>query len=179
MAGPPGERHIVSDDIIAITSRTLGALEVPAAEIIRATTPIPPFPAASRYALIGHVNDDGATDTLVHWLQALDEPFHAFVMIDPWHVDGDYAPEISDADAAELELSSPAQARLYAMARVDSSGEVPQMTINLRAPVVINIERGLLKQVVLISDRYSVQHPVLSPQASAAPAPAEAPAPAS
>lgn len=150
----------MSDAHIAITSRTLGALEIPPSEIIRATTPIPPFPQATRYALINHTTESGETDTLVHWLQSLDEPFHAFVMIDPWHVDGEYAPEISDADAAELQLTSPAQARLYAMARVDASGDVPQMTINLRAPVVINIEHGLLKQVVLISDRYSVQHPV-------------------
>lgn len=158
----------MSDDIIAITSRTLGEIAVPASQVIRATTPIPPFPTATRYALIEHTREDGEQDTLVHWLQALDEPFHAFVMIDPWHVDGEYAPEISDQDAEELEISSPAQARLYTMARVDSSGDVPQMTINLRAPVVINIERGLLKQVVLVSDRYSVQHPVRRPEPAAA-----------
>lgn len=154
----------MSDASIAITSRTLGALEIPEIEIIRATAPITPFPNALRYALIAHTTEDGATDTLVHWLQAVDEPFHAFVMIDPWNIDPDYAPEISDQDAEELQLSSPAQARLYAMARVDASGPMPQMTINLRAPVVINIERKLLKQVVLLSDRYSVQHPVRRPE---------------
>ncbi len=35
-----------------------------------------------------------------------------------------------------------------------------EITINLRAPVVVNVARRLAKQVVVLNDQYSTRHPM-------------------
>ena len=77
----------------------------------------------------------------VFWLQAVERPFHAFVVTDPWGVNADYAPEISDADAGQLGLGSFEDARVFGILTVPRSPS--EITINLRAPVVVNVAQRL------------------------------------
>ena len=142
---------------IAVRSQVLGDIEVDAAEALRFCEPVPGFPGCVRYALVPHRRADGAANDSVLWLQALEPPYHAFIVTDPWSVVGDYAPEISDADAALLRLRSFEDARVMAILTVPRDGGV---TINLRAPVVFNVAERLAKQVVLLSDQYHTRHPL-------------------
>lgn len=92
--------HAVTDGpVIAIASQALGEIEVPSADAIRFCEPIPGFPGCTDYALVPHVKSDGSPNESVMWLQALEAPFHAFIVTDPWAIVGDYAPEIPDTEA--------------------------------------------------------------------------------
>src|SRR5690606_36912583 len=94
-----------------IPSQALGDIGVDPAASIRLVDPIPGFPACDAYALIAHVRG-GVTSSTIHWLQAVERPYHAFIVADPWAVFPDYAPELPNADAEQLALADQADARL-------------------------------------------------------------------
>jgi flagellar assembly factor FliW len=141
---------------IQVPSQALGAIEVLPESVITMCEPIAGFPDCTRYTLIEHVRANGTSAGAIHWLQATERPFHAFVVTDPWGVFPDYAPEISDADAAELGLERFEDARVFAILTVPRTPS--DITVNLRAPVVVNIVSRTAKQVVLLNDEYHTRH---------------------
>lgn len=142
--------------VVGIPSQALGALEVRADRLLTVTEPLAGFPDCGSYALIEHTRRDGSPSPTVFWLQAAERPFHAFVVTDPWGINADYAPEISDSDARELQLDNFEDARVFAILTVPSSPS--GITVNLRAPIVVNMARRLAKQVVLLNDEYHTRH---------------------
>lgn len=142
---------------IAIRSTVLGDIELDARDRIRFCEPVPGFPGCTGYALVPHTGRDGSVSDNVLWLQALEPPYHAFILTDPWSVVADYSPEIPDADAGQLRLRSFEDARVMAILTVPPEGGV---TINLRAPIVFNVVERVAKQVVLLSDQYHTRHPL-------------------
>ena len=148
----------ISSTPISVPSQALGAIEVRPDDLITACEPLSGFPDCFSYALIEHTRGGGASAGSVFWLQAVERPFQAFVVTDPWGVYPEYAPEISDADAAQLCLDGFADARFFAILTVPRNPS--EITINLRAPVVVNVARRLAKQVVVLNDEYHTRHPV-------------------
>ncbi len=147
-----------SQSPINVPSQALGAIEVRPESVITMAEPLAGFPDTAQYALIEHTRQGGSAAGSVFWLQAVERPFHAFVVTDPWGVHPEYAPEISDADAQQLGLVSFEDARVFAILTVPRNPS--EITINLRAPVVVNVARKLAKQVVVLNDQYSTRHPM-------------------
>jgi flagellar assembly factor FliW len=144
---------------ISVPSQALGSIEVRPDTIITFCEPLAGFPDCTQYALIEHTREGGSSSAgSVFWLQAVERPFHAFVVTDPWGVNADYAPEISDADAGQLDLGSFEDARVFGILTVPRSPS--EITINLRAPVVVNVAQRLAKQVVVLNDEYHTRHPM-------------------
>lgn len=146
--------------VISIPSQALGTVEIPAENLITVCEPLAGFPDCSAYALIEHTRRDGSSSRSVFWFQAAEPPFQAFVVTDPWGVFAEYAPEISDTDAGELGLDSFEDARVFAILTVPSAPS--GITVNLRAPIVVNMAKQLAKQVVLLNDGYHTRHRVNS-----------------
>lgn len=143
---------------IQVPSQALGAIEVRPDSLISFCEPLAGFPECTAYALIEHTRESGTASGSIFWLQAVERPFHAFVVTDPWGVHPEYAPEISDADAGQLELGSFEDARVFGILTVPLTPS--EITINLRAPVVVNVARRLAKQVVVLNDEYHTRHPL-------------------
>ena len=92
------------------------------------------------------------------WLQVKDNSALAFVVIDPFLVMPDYHPDIPQADAESLGLTTPEQAALFNIVTLHAN---QRATINLKGPIVINRNTGIGKQVVLANAaEFSVQHPL-------------------
>lgn len=149
---------------IPVPSQALGAIEIDPDSIVTVSEPMAGFPECSAYALVEHVKPDGRASSTVWWLQAVERPYHAFVVTDPWGVFPDYAPEISDADAAQLGLERFEDARVFAILTVPSNPS--EITVNLRAPIVVNLPLRRVKQVVLLNDEYHTRHLMNAPAAS-------------
>jgi flagellar assembly factor FliW len=145
---------------ISVPSQALGAIEVRPESVIAMVEPLAGFPDTTQYALIEHTRQGGSAAGSVFWLQAVERPFHAFVVTDPWGVHPEYAPEISDADAQQLGLTSFEDARVFGILTVPRNPS--EITINLRAPVVVNVAQRLAKQVVVLNGQYSTRHPMNS-----------------
>lgn len=92
------------------------------------------------------------------WLQVVDIPSLAFLVLPPTEVIPGYTPEITDEDAEFLGLSAPEEAWVLSIVTLDRNGHG---TVNLRGPIIINRHTRTGKQVVLANAaHYSVQHPL-------------------
>lgn len=116
------------------------------------------FPETKEYIIFDH-DDDGP----FKWLQALDEPDLAFLIMDPFVVVPDYQIEMQDSDLEELQLQDAAHIVLFVILTIPP-GEPEKMTANLRGPVVVNQANRWGKQLVLTQSSYHTRHPLLTVQ---------------
>ncbi len=90
------------------------------------------------------------------WLQSIDDPHLAFLVVDPNQYCADYAPEMSDAHAKDLELTEETPQLVYTIVSIPK-GQPEAMTLNLAGPIVINLLTQQAKQIVLDDPRYSIR----------------------
>jgi flagellar assembly factor FliW len=91
------------------------------------------------------------------WFQVIGDTSIAFLVLSPFEALPDYKPEISDEDAAYLELKKPEEALIYNIVTLRPGNA----TINLKGPIVINRFTMRGKQVVLQNaSKWSVRHPL-------------------
>ncbi len=109
------------------------------------------FPEYTRYCLI-----DPSDDTLILWLQSLENPNVAFPVLEPKVFRVDYTAKLSSAELRELKLENVNQSAVLSILTIPE--DVSQMTANLKAPIVLNLKQQLGKQVVLQENEYSVKH---------------------
>ncbi len=108
-----------------------------------------------RFVLIRH-----GDDSPFRWLQSVEEPGFAMLIIDPWFFRADYEVVLSDLDVERLQLSDEAIRWVYVTVSIPP-GKPHAMTANLLAPIVINGNARCGRQVILDDERYSTRHPVL------------------
>lgn len=95
------------------------------------------------------------------WLRSTADHSIAFVVVQPDGLIPDYQLEMSDEDAADLEISSPEDAMVLNIVTI-RNGLPENATANLIGPVVINRETGVGRQIVLRNYKdYSARHPLL------------------
>lgn len=106
-----------------------------------------------RFALI----EDQRIDPCL-WLQSVDDPEVAFVVVDPQHILPGYAATLSEEDAADVELREASDADTWVILTIHS--DPAQSTANLLAPVVVNRLRRRGKQVILNESGYALRQPI-------------------
>ena len=92
------------------------------------------------------------------WLQSVEKPDLAILLIDPLIFLRDYKPEIPKKELESIEILDLKIAEIYVT--VIPSGKLKQSSLNLIAPIIINPAKRLGKQVVLKSGDYRIQHPI-------------------
>ena len=128
-----GQLNVGDDEIISIPNGILG------------------FPEYKRYCLV-----DPADDTLILWLQSLDNPDVSFPVLEPKIFRPDYTVRLSAAELRELQLENMNQSTVYSI--LTFPADISQMTANLKAPIVLNLKKQIARQVVLQENEYSIKH---------------------
>ena len=98
-------------------------------------------------------------NTPFSWLQSVDDPAIAFVVINPCIVNRDYAPAISEGELGLLDIQRREEIALLSIVTVRS--DPFRATANLRAPILINAANRFAKQVILDDPDYPIQHDIL------------------
>ncbi len=137
-----------------VETTRFGEIEVDEKSVITMVDPILGFPYAKRYVLIDH--REGSP---FKWLQCVDDGSLAFVVMDPKLVKPDYVVPIEEEDARKLEIEDPSDAEVYVIVVIPENPR--DMTVNLRAPVVINRKKRLAKQVVIPDESYPIRYRVI------------------
>jgi flagellar assembly factor FliW len=150
-----------------IQTLRFGEIEIAAETVITMTQGPFGFEALRRFCLIEH-----APGCEFRWLQSLEDPAIAFVVIDPMPFFPDYEVMIEDDDVRELGLESPAQAAVFTIVTIPD--DVRDTSANLLGPIVINADERKAKQVILQNDEYMTKHRLLESPALRQPATAEA-----
>ena len=96
-----------------------------------------------------------------YWLQSLDVPELAFVMINPGIFRQNYNPEISVSELEEINLKVAESEESLVFAIVTIPEEHSKMTANLQGPIIINREKKIGRQCISTNNEYKTQHYVL------------------
>ncbi len=111
------------------------------------------FEAIKKYLLIAQPEEEPFM-----WLQMLENPNQAFLVLSPFVALPSYSPDLSDDDASSLGLKGPQDAVLLSIATLHNDGRA---TVNLKGPIVVNRHTLIGKQVIpLNAHQFAVQHPL-------------------
>lgn len=111
------------------------------------------FERVKKYVLLANPQEDPFL-----WLQMLEGPRKAFLIVSPFLVMPEYQPDIPSDDVAFLELTEPADALVFNICTLRGPGRA---TINLKGPLVINRHTMTGKQVIPNNAaQYPLNHPL-------------------
>lgn len=98
----------------------------------------------------------------VMWLRSVGEDRWSFPVVEPGPLVANYKLELSDADAELLEIKDgPENAPLVLTVLTMKSSDPQKATINLVAPIVVNRQTLIGKQVIIENyQQYSIEHPL-------------------
>jgi flagellar assembly factor FliW len=90
-----------------------------------------------------------AANSSVAWLQSMQHSNVALPVVSPRRFVGDYQVRLDPADVGQLHLTALEQA--YVLGVVSRDGDM--LTLNLRAPIIINLDRRLGCQVITVDSQ--------------------------
>lgn len=93
------------------------------------------------------------------WLQSLEAPTIAFVLVDPFVVVDDYVVDLADTDVARIGARKASDVAILAIATLSRDSDAGS-TINLQAPVAINVALGAARQVILEDTDFGIRYPL-------------------
>lgn len=92
------------------------------------------------------------------YLQSLQEEALSWLLADPFAFYPDYRFTLPDADRQDLEVERTED--LLILAIVTTRGQLHEATVNLKAPLVINMARRIGKQVILDTSDWGTRQPL-------------------
>ncbi len=122
-------------------------------EIIEFPWGLPGFPNLRRWLALSV-----ETQPNFVWLQSLDDLKVALPATDPFALFENYDPKLPPYAAAALEIEHPGDFTVLGVVIVSEGAE--EMSINLLAPVVINLRTRRGRQIMLENSGYSVREPI-------------------
>ncbi len=89
-------------------------------------------------------------------LQSVEEEHLSFLMMNPFYLDPDYDPALSETEKDTLKADCEEDLAYYVICVIKEPPE--ESTVNLKCPVVVNIHTRQARQVVLDSGEYGMRH---------------------
>ncbi|MDR1309608.1 MAG: flagellar assembly protein FliW [Deltaproteobacteria bacterium] len=140
--------------VLRIKSPRFGEMELPEESVITVLGGIIGFPALVRYVLIQR-----PSDAPFYWLQSLDDPSMALVLVNPTLFKTDYDPPLPEGLRDELR-AGPGEISLFAIVTIPA-GRPQDMTANLLGPLALNPSSRLARQLVLDDRHYTHRQPII------------------
>jgi flagellar assembly factor FliW len=110
------------------------------------------FPKLKQYVLV-----ESPAMPLILWLQSVDEGDIAFPMIEPYFFKKDYRVNLNDADKHSLGYKEKDSTKILVVMTIPE--DMAQMTVNMKAPVVLDINQGSGTQIILQDKLLGVRTP--------------------
>lgn len=136
------------------TTTRFGEIEVRDEEIILFPEGLLGFNQFHRFVLI----KDPSQEPFL-WLQAMDDPDLAFVIVDPFLFFPGYDIQVKTHELQSIQIEDVTQATVLTIVTIPA--DPADISANLRGPLVFNMQKNLGKQLVLIDDRYATRHYML------------------
>ncbi len=150
-----------ADREIALDLPRFGACTYRESEVLTFPWGLPGFETLHRFIALSLAGQEKFV-----WLQSLDDPSIALPTADPWQIFDDYAPQLPPYATSSLALNRPED--FVTLCVVVVTPGAAEMTMNLLAPVVVNLQTRTGRQVTLETGGYSVRTPI--PRKDPAPA---------
>lgn len=136
-----------------INSNRFGSFEISDDKIIKMQKPILGFEGLNSYCLIEQEEFHPFM-----WLQSINDPAIAFIVVNPVLFFSDYRIRIHSKEVADLAVKSPENVETYVIVTIPKNPN--EMSVNLQGPILINTENNMAKQLVMVNSVYQVNHPL-------------------
>ena len=131
-----------------VETRLCGEIEVSEDKIIHFAEGIIGFPDCKDFTLI--FDEEKGEKKSICWLQSMDEPVFALPVMDPLLVKEDYNPFVEDELLKPLgELNGE---NLFILVTVTVPEKLEELSVNLKAPIVINVDTRKACQIIVEDD---------------------------
>ncbi len=137
-----------------ITTKLFNEIEVDDDKLINFPQGIIGFPDLKDFLLVHDTESEGG----IRWMQSIQEPAFAMPVIDPLIVMPDYNPRIED-DLLQP-LGDMKEESTLVLVTITVPHEIEKMTVNLKAPIVINGENRKANQIIVEDEEYIVKFPI-------------------
>ncbi|MBP9674012.1 MAG: flagellar assembly protein FliW [Bacteriovoracaceae bacterium] len=95
---------------------------------------------------------------LILWLQSVDNENIAFPILEPKIFEPTYQVEISPTETASLQLSNIENCEIYAIVTIPKN--TAEISINMKAPIIINTQNRIARQIVLQNPKFQVKQEI-------------------
>ena len=136
--------------MISFETTRFGRLEVNKDKIVSFPNGLMGFADYRRYILMDY------KDTSLKWLQAVDAPHVAFIVVQPFEFFPDYSVKIEDSVRDLLGIKNEDDISILSILRVE--GE--KVTVNLQGPLVLNALNKKGVQIVNDDPRFTCKTPL-------------------
>ena len=138
---------------MVLETKNFGEVEIKEEDIIFFEYGIPGFESMTKFVILGKTD---APDDPFLWLQSTENPNLAFVIMNPRDLVFDYEAEIDMFTANLLKIKDENDALIYCIVTVPQ--DISKISINLKAPIIINAKDNRGCQVVLENEKYKFKH---------------------
>jgi flagellar assembly factor FliW len=136
-----------------LETRQFGPIEITDEDIVRFPKGILGFEELEQYVIIDHTDSQP-----FRWLQCVDAPDLAFVVVNPIIFFPDYRVEVHAKEVADIGVDDPHDVEILVIVTIPP--QIEQMAVNLQGPILINATNRTAKQLVLTNSEYTVQHSI-------------------
>lgn len=135
-----------------IETRDFGTLEISDDQIIEFPNGIYAFEESKRFTIIEIEKGQYPV-----WLQCVDSIKPCFILFDPWLICKDYEVTLNSTEKAMLSIKDDTNLQILCIARVPE--DFKETTVNLKSPIVINMDTKKAMQVILWKN-YPYRQPI-------------------
>ena len=140
-----------------VKTTRFGTIDVQEEQVLTLSEGMLGFSECSRYVLM----DDEIGEPFM-WMQSLDIPSLAFVVIDPAVILPSFHFSVKKDQIKALETSNVDDLQVHVI--VTMAANILDVTVNLQGPIVINKEKRVGQQIVLNDPNFSTRHPLFTDQ---------------
>lgn len=141
---------------MTIETRIFGEVTIDDEKIIHFVNGIIGFPELKDFALIYDIEKGNSAG--IRWMQSLQEPAFALPVMDPLTVADTYNPVV-DEDILKP-IGKIEDDELLVLVTVTVPKDIKAMSVNLKAPLVVNVLERKGVQIILDKDEYQVKFPI-------------------
>ncbi|WP_424766655.1 flagellar assembly protein FliW [Paenibacillus sp. sgz302251] len=115
------------------------------------------IPGFEQYYQFGFVSVEG--ELPIKLMQSVEDNDISFLVASPFYFNPEYEVELSESTKQELDILTEEDVEVWSIVTMPS--EPSQATINLLAPIIINRNKKIGKQLILHNSEYSSRSPLV------------------
>ncbi|MCH8074293.1 MAG: flagellar assembly protein FliW [SAR324 cluster bacterium] len=140
-----------------VNTTRFGTIDVDEDQVVTLTEGMLGFSECGRFVMM----DDEIGDPFM-WMQSLEIPSLAFVVIDPAVILPSYHFSVKKEQIKGLETEDINELQVHVI--VTMAANILDVTVNLQGPLVVNKEKRIGTQIVLNDPNFSTRHPLFTDQ---------------
>lgn len=134
-----------------IKTRFFGEIEIDENKLIFFEEGIPGFPNLKKFLFM---TDEDANSPFC-WLQSIEDLDIVFTLFDIYSIKKDYNPIVSSDIINDIGKFKEGDILIYAIANIPE--DFKKISINLKAPIIINMNNNKAKQIILANEEYEIK----------------------